>query len=121
MLILTPGNTADCVMVQECVSLIPGIKELLLIRVTIPMRFALFSNDGKYASSFPANLVAISVSGMRKAYKRRNGIEFCFGRLKDFRRIATRNDRLATKYFLGRLPCRYRRVLALNYLSPDRG
>jgi hypothetical protein len=29
MLILTPGNTADCVMAQECVSLIPGIKELL--------------------------------------------------------------------------------------------
>jgi transposase len=28
-LILTPGNTADCIMAQECVSLIPGIKELL--------------------------------------------------------------------------------------------
>ncbi len=28
-LILTPGNTADCVMAHECVSLIPGIKELL--------------------------------------------------------------------------------------------
>jgi transposase len=28
-LILTPGNTADCVMAEECVSLIPGIKELL--------------------------------------------------------------------------------------------
>jgi IS5 family transposase len=29
VLILTPGNTADCSMAQECVSLIPGIKELL--------------------------------------------------------------------------------------------
>jgi hypothetical protein len=29
VLILTPGNTADCIMAQECVSLIPGIKELL--------------------------------------------------------------------------------------------
>nr|MDQ6868937.1 IS5/IS1182 family transposase [Pseudomonadota bacterium] len=28
VLILTPGNT-DCVMAQECVSLIPGIKQLL--------------------------------------------------------------------------------------------
>jgi hypothetical protein len=27
--ILTPGNTADCVMAEECVSLIPGIKQLL--------------------------------------------------------------------------------------------
>jgi transposase len=25
--ILTPGNTADCVMAEECVSLLPGIKE----------------------------------------------------------------------------------------------
>jgi hypothetical protein len=29
VLILTPGNTADCVMAQEFVSLISGIKELL--------------------------------------------------------------------------------------------
>jgi hypothetical protein len=29
VLILTPGNTADCIMAHECVSLIPGIKELL--------------------------------------------------------------------------------------------
>jgi IS5 family transposase len=27
--ILTPGNTADCVMAQDCVSLIPGVKQLL--------------------------------------------------------------------------------------------
>ncbi len=25
----SPGNTADCVMAQECVSLIPGIRQLL--------------------------------------------------------------------------------------------
>ena len=29
VLILTPGNTADCVMAQVCVSLVPGIKKLL--------------------------------------------------------------------------------------------
>ncbi len=27
--VLTPGNTADCVMGEECVSLIPGIKQLV--------------------------------------------------------------------------------------------
>jgi transposase len=27
--VLTPGNTADCVVVETCVSLIPGITELL--------------------------------------------------------------------------------------------
>src|SRR5712691_1537025 len=29
VLVLTPGNTADCVMAQACVSLIPGVTELL--------------------------------------------------------------------------------------------
>jgi transposase len=31
-------------------------------------------------------------------YRHRNAIERSFGRLKDFRRIATRYDRLATKF-----------------------
>ena len=63
VLILTPGNAADCVMAQECVSLIPGIKELRADK-GIPMRFAPFLTDGKYASSFSANPVAKSLSSM---------------------------------------------------------
>ena len=35
----------------------------------------------------------------KMAYKKRNVIERCFGRLKDFRRIATRYDKLAGNYF----------------------
>ena len=35
----------------------------------------------------------------RKAYKDRNVIERCYCRLKDFRRIATRYDKLARNYF----------------------
>jgi transposase len=34
----------------------------------------------------------------RKAYRRRNVIERLFGRLKNWRRIATRYDRLAVNY-----------------------
>jgi transposase len=34
----------------------------------------------------------------KMAYKKRNVIERCFGRLKDFRRIATRYDKLAGNY-----------------------
>jgi transposase len=37
----------------------------------------------------------------RKAYRRRNAIERMFRRLKDFRRIATRYDRLAQNYLSG--------------------
>jgi transposase len=35
----------------------------------------------------------------KSAYKNRNVIERCFGRLKDFRRIATRYDKLAGIFF----------------------
>jgi transposase len=35
----------------------------------------------------------------KSAYKSRNVIERCFGRLKDFRRIATRYDKLAGNFF----------------------
>ena len=37
----------------------------------------------------------------KRAYKGRNVIERCFCRLKDFRRIATRYDKLATNYLSG--------------------
>ncbi len=36
---------------------------------------------------------------MTKAYKGRNVVERCFCRLKDFRRIATRYDKLARNFF----------------------
>ena len=34
----------------------------------------------------------------KRAYKRRNVIERCFCRLKDFRRVATRYDKLAKNF-----------------------
>jgi len=54
----------------------------------------------------------------RRRYKRRNRIEIMFGRLKDWRRVATRYDRCA-KTFLSAsthawTPRRNRHVLALN-------
>ena len=73
-------------MAEECVSLIPGIKELLAdkkIRPVIPGK----SNRKK------------RIRHDKKAYKKRNVIERCFGRLKDFRRIATRYDKLAGNFF----------------------
>ena len=35
----------------------------------------------------------------KELYKKRNVVERCFGRLKDFRRIATRYDKLARNFF----------------------
>jgi transposase len=36
----------------------------------------------------------------KKDYKKRNVSERCFGRLKDFQRIATRYDKLAQNFLL---------------------
>ena len=76
-MILTPGNTADCTVGPACVSLLDGIKPV------IPGR----SNRKK------------RIRHDKQAYKDRNVIERCYCRLKDFRRIATRYDKLARNYF----------------------
>jgi transposase len=100
VLILTPGNTADCVMAQECVSLIPGIKQLLADKGYDTDAFRAFLKDQKITPVIPAKSNRKKrIRHDKTAYKNRNVIERCFGRLKDFRRIATRYDKLAGNFF----------------------
>ena len=100
VLILTPGNTADCVMAQECVSLIPGIKELLADKGYDTDAFRAFLKDHKIKPVIPGKSNRKKrIRHDKKAYRNRNVIERCFGRLKDFRRIATRYDKLAQNFF----------------------
>ena len=100
MLILTPGNTADCVMAQECVSLIPGIKELLADKGYDTDAFRAFLKQQNIRPVIPGKSNRKKrIRHDRKAYKNRNVIERCFGRLKDFRRIATPYDKLAQNFF----------------------
>ena len=87
-------------MAVECVSLIPGVKEL-------------FADNGYDSNAIRAFLkergvkaVIPSKSNRNKqirhdteAYKNRNVVERCFCRLKDWRRIATRYDKLAQNFF----------------------
>ena len=47
-------------------------------------------------------------------YRHRNAIERMFGRLKDFRRIATRYDRLARNFLAVGLPRRYPLLLVMS-------
>jgi transposase len=110
-LILTPGNTADCVMAQECVSPIPsrpllgkpaspGIKELVADRDYDTDAFRTFLKWRKIRIVIPGKSSRKKrIRHDRQAYKRRNVLERCFGRLKDFRRIATRYDKLAANFF----------------------
>jgi transposase len=100
VLILTPGNTADCSMAQECVSLIPGIKELLADKGYDTDAFRAFLGKQGLKPVIPGKSNRKKhVRHDKKAYKKRNVIERRFGRLKDFRRIATRYDKLAGNFF----------------------
>jgi len=97
--ILTPGNTADCVVAQTCVSLIPGITELVADKGYDTDAFRSFLKERGIKTVIPGK------SNRKKrirydkvAYKGRNVIERCFCRLKDWRRIATRYDKLAQNF-----------------------
>jgi transposase len=100
VLVLTPGNTADCVVAETCVSLIPGIAELLADKAydTDAFRSLLKRNRTKPVIPGKSNRKK-RIRHDKKAYKGRNVVERCFCRLKDFRRIATRYDKLARNYF----------------------
>jgi transposase len=97
--VLTPGNTADCVMAEDCVSLIPEINQLLADKGydTDAIRAFLKKRGIKAVIPGKANRKK-KIRHDKKAYRGRNVVERCFCRLKDFRRIATRYDKLAQNY-----------------------
>jgi transposase len=100
VLILTPGNTAGCTLAQDGVSLIPGIKELLAGKGYGTDAFRAFLKDQKIKPVIPGKSNRKKrIRHDKSAYKNRNVIERGFGRLKDFRRIATRYDKLAGNFF----------------------
>lgn len=100
VLVLTPGNTADCVMAEACVSLIPGVTQLLADKGYDTDAFRAFLKDNDIKAVIPAKSNRKKrIRHDKQAYKGRNVVERCFCRLKDFRRIATRYDKLARNFF----------------------
>src|SRR4026208_2029978 len=100
VLILTPGNTADCTVGPACVSLLDGIAELLGDKAydSDSFRKSLRKDGIKPVIPGRSNRKK-RIRHDKQAYKDRNVIERCYCRLKDFRRIATRYDKLARNYF----------------------
>jgi len=97
--ILTPGNTADCVMAEDCASLIPGIKQLLADKGYDTDAIRAFLKERRIKPIIPGKANRKKkIRYDKKAYKGRNVVERCFCRLKDFRRIATRYDKLAQNF-----------------------
>lgn len=102
VLALTPGQAADIKMLPVMLDAVPTADELLAdkaydsdkvrddlarrgTRAVIPNK-----DDRKYLHPFD-----------KRRYRKRNAIERMFCRIKDFRRIATRYDKLARNYLAG--------------------
>jgi transposase len=89
-------------MAEECVSLIPGVKELLAdkgydtdaIRAFLKERGikAVIPSKSNRKKKIRHNKEAYNLTWARMAKR-------CFCRLKDWRRIATRYDKLAQNFF----------------------
>ena len=100
VLILTPGNTADCTVGPACVSLLDGIAELLGDKAYDSNSFRKSLRKDGIKPVIPGRSNRKKrIRHDKQAYNDRNVIERCYCRLKDFRRIATRYDKLARNYF----------------------
>ena len=96
---LTPGNVADITAAYELTKQLPD-KGCLIgdmgydarrLRMGLAFRgiSSVIPTNPTHKYKWPIN---------RETYKKRNLVERMFGRLKDFRRIATRYDKLARNY-----------------------
>ncbi len=85
---------------EDCVSLIPGIKELLADKGYDTNAIRAFLKAHGIKAVIPSKSDRKKkIRHDKEAYKKRNVVERCFCRLKDFRRIATRYDKLARNFF----------------------
>ena len=102
MLLLSPGNTHDVVMAPALVAATGGIVRLLADKAydTNPFRIVLAGRQIEpVIPSIRRRKPLIPYN--KTAYRQRNLIERMFCRLKDFRRVATRYDKLASNFLAG--------------------
>lgn len=101
MIILTPGNVADCTVAPECMNhMAVGLKKVLGDKAYDSNAFRKSLRKDGIRPVIPGRANRKKqIRHDKTAYKGRNVIERCYCRLKDFRRIATRYDKLARNYF----------------------
>jgi len=87
-------------MAEACVGLVPGLKQLLADNGYDMDAIGTFLKARSIRAVIPGKSNRkVKIQHDKQAYKRRNVVERCFCRLKDFRRIATRYDKLAQNFF----------------------
>ncbi len=86
-------------MAQDCVGSVQGVEELLADKGYGADAFRSFLEEQKMRPLIHADSNRKKkIRRDNKAYKNRNTIEPCFGRLEDFRRAAARYDKLADNF-----------------------
>jgi transposase len=103
VIILTPGNVADCAVAPQCMTEMAGsIKKLLGDKAYDSDSFRKSLRNDGITPVIPGRTNRKKrIRHDKEAYKGRNVIERFYCRLKDFRRIATRYDKLARNFFSG--------------------
>jgi len=104
VLLLSPGNTNDIALAPSLLAAAGPIKRLIADKAYDANSLRqLLADQG-------ANAVIPSTASRNKpirynktVYRQRNVIERMFARLKDFRRVATRYDKLARNFLAGAL------------------
>ena len=96
---LTPGNVADVVMAIPLLAAVAQPKRLLADKAYDADSLRRWLKHRKIRAAIPSTASRRTPYPLdRAAYKRRNVIERMFCKLKNWRRIATRYDRLARNY-----------------------
>ena len=99
---LTPGNVADIIMAIPLLGAVAKPTRLLADKAYDADSLRRWLKQRRIRAAIPSTASRRTPYPLdRAAYKRRNVIERLFCRLKNWRRIATRYDRLAQNYLSG--------------------
>ncbi len=99
---LTPGNVADITMATPLLDALPASRRLVADKAYDAERLCDWLKSRRTKAVIPSTATRTVPYGLdRKAYRRRNQIERLFCRLKNWRRLATRYDRLARNFLSG--------------------
>ena len=100
VMLLTPGNTSDHKAAVPCLEAMPAPSHLIADKgYDSDALRGWLKRRGTTPVIPPRKNRKVQYAYDKALYKQRNVIERMFGRLKDFRRIATRFDRNITSYF----------------------
>jgi transposase len=102
VLLIAPGNLHDVMMAPELLRAVGPLKRLLADKAYDTNRLRdLLAQQGTEAVIPSIARRKPLIPYDRDAYRQRNLIERMFARLKDYRRIATRYDKLARNFLAG--------------------